>query len=156
MQRLPYTTLSPKTYQAMAAVQATLDLNSLESSLKELIKIRASQLNGCAFCLDMHIKTARKEGEREIRLHHIAIWRESPLFTERERIALALTDALTKIEPTGLSDALYEQARTVFSDTEITEVVFSIAQINAWNRLGVAFRSEVGSLDKALKLSSLD
>ncbi|MDO5640680.1 MAG: carboxymuconolactone decarboxylase family protein [Neisseria sp.] len=155
MQRLSYPTLGADIFKAMLGVEAALGNSSLDTLLKEIIKIRASQMNGCTFCIDMHIKTARKEGEREMRVHHIAVWRESNLFTERERVALELTEAMTRIAPQGLSDELYAKAQSVFSDKELAEVVFSIAQINAWNRLGVAFHTEIGSMDKAMGLDKV-
>ena len=117
-----------------------------------LVDIRASQLNGCAFCLDMHVKEAKLHGERELRLHHVAIWRESPLFTAKERAALALTEALTQIAPTGVPDALYAELREQFSDEELSTLIFRVAAINAWNRLNVAVRSMPGARDKALGL----
>jgi AhpD family alkylhydroperoxidase len=116
------------------------------------VDIRASQMNGCAFCLDMHVKEARLHGERELRLHHVAIWRESPLFTARERVALALTEALTRIAPTGISDPLYAEAREQFSEQELATLIFRIMCINAWNRANVAVRSTPGSQDKFLGL----
>ncbi|WP_198344830.1 carboxymuconolactone decarboxylase family protein [Neisseria chenwenguii] len=134
----------------MLGVETALGNASIDLFLKELIKIRASQMNGCTFCIDMHVKTARKAGEREMRLHHVAVWRESNLFSDRERIALEITEALTKMTPQGLSDDLYNRARSVFSDKELAEVMFSIAQINAWNRLGVAFHTPIGPMDKVM------
>jgi AhpD family alkylhydroperoxidase len=117
-----------------------------------LVDIRASQLNGCAFCLDMHVKQARMRDERELRLHHLAVWRESPLFTPKERAALAWTEALTRIKPEGVSDAAYAEAREHFSEEELSELTFRVAAINGWNRLGVAFRAPPGSKDKMLGL----
>lgn len=155
MQRLNYVSLGSKIYNEMLKVEGALAHLSIDLFMKELIKIRASQLNGCAFCLDMHVKTARKHGEREMRLHHVAIWRESNLFNEKERMALELTEALTRIQPEGLTDALYQRASQIFSEQELTDVIFSIAQINAWNRLGVAFHTEIGSLDKVMGLESV-
>lgn len=155
MQRLSYPVLGKNIFNAMVGVENELGKVELDVFLKEIIKIRASQLNGCTFCLDMHIKTARKAGERELRLHHIAAWRESGLFDEQERMALELTEALTRMQPGGLSDALYEQALAVFGEQSLVEVVFLIAQINAWNRLGVAFRAEIGSMDKMMGLEGV-
>ncbi|MED5620110.1 carboxymuconolactone decarboxylase family protein [Ideonella sp. BN130291] len=124
----------------------------MDETLALLVDIRASQLNGCAFCLDMHVKQARLHGERELRLHHVAIWRESPLFTPKERAALAWTEALTRIEPTGISDAAYAEAREHFSEEELSELTFRVVAINGWNRLNVAFRNPPGSKDKMLGL----
>lgn len=124
----------------------------IDKSLSLLVDIRASQMNGCAFCLDMHIKEAKLNGERELRLHHVAIWRESPLFTAKERAALAVTEALTRIAPTGLSDELYAEARELFSEEELVTLLFRVATINTWNRVNVALRTAPGSLDKAYGL----
>ena len=124
----------------------------IDARLAYLVDIRASQMNGCAFCLDMHVKEARMHDERELRLHHVAIWRESPLFSPRERAALALTEALTRIAPHGIPDDLYAEARQQFSDKELSTLLFRIAGINAWNRVNVAVRSLPGSRDKAFGL----
>ena len=124
----------------------------LDETLALLIDIRASQLNGCAFCLDMHVKQAKIHGERELRLHHVAIWRESPLFTPRERAALAWTEALTRIAPEGISDAAYAKMREHFSEQELSDLTWRVAAINGWNRMNVAFRMTPGSRDKAFGL----
>ena len=120
----------------------------LDATLAYLVDIRASQLNGCAFCLDMHIKQAKIHGERELRLHHVAIWRESPLFSPKERAALAWTEALTRIAPEGISDAAYAEAREQFTEQELSDLTWRVAAINGWNRLNVAFRNVPGSKDK--------
>ena len=124
----------------------------MDKGLAVLVDIRASQLNGCAFCLDMHVKQAKVHGERELRLHHVAIWRESPLFTPKERAALAWTEALTRIAADGVSDAVFTEVREQFSEAELTELTWRVAAINGWNRLNVAFRTEPGSKDKLLGL----
>ena len=124
----------------------------MDHGLALLVDIRASQLNGCAFCLDMHVKQARMHGERELRLHHVAVWRESPLFTARERAALAWTEALTRMGPEGLSDELYELGRAEFTEAELAELAFRITAINGWNRLSIAFRTPPGSKDKVYGL----
>ncbi len=124
----------------------------IDTRLAYLVDIRASQLNGCAFCLDMHVKEARLHDERELRLHHVAIWRESPLFSPKERAALALTEALTEIAPGGISDPLYAELREQFSEKELSTLIFRVAGINAWNRANVAVRSAPGSRDKAFGL----
>ncbi|MGD8380167.1 MAG: carboxymuconolactone decarboxylase family protein [Gammaproteobacteria bacterium] len=131
---------------------AVTDGGHLESELLYFVDIRASQINGCAFCLDMHVKEAKLKGERELRLHHVAIWRESPLFSARERAALAWTEALTRIEPVGISDALYAEVREQFSEKELALLTFRVMGINAWNRANVAFRTRPGILDKAFGL----
>lgn len=124
----------------------------LDETIALLVDIRASQLNGCAFCLDMHVKQAKLHGERELRLHHVAIWRESPLFTPKERAALAWTEALTRIDAHGVPDALYTEVREPFPEQELAELTFRVAAINGWNRLNVAFRNPPGSKDRAFGL----
>ncbi|MFL5814107.1 MAG: carboxymuconolactone decarboxylase family protein [Bdellovibrionia bacterium] len=139
--------------QSPTAVKHLTDLtlgvkSTLDASLVDLINIRASQLNGCAFCVDMHVKEARIHGERDLRVHHVAIWRESPLFTEKERAALEWTEAVTRLSDKGISDEIFEQARSQFSEKELTDLTFAISAINAWNRISVAFRPVPGSADK--------
>ncbi|KIF81803.1 carboxymuconolactone decarboxylase family protein [Noviherbaspirillum autotrophicum] len=124
----------------------------IEPGLSLLVDIRASQMNGCAFCLDMHVKEAKLHGERELRLYHVATWRESPLFTPKERAALAFTEALTQIAPTGISDELYAELREQFSEKELSTLTFRVMGINAWNRLNVTFRTVPGAHDKAFGL----
>ncbi|MBV8467769.1 MAG: carboxymuconolactone decarboxylase family protein [Burkholderiales bacterium] len=147
--RLDYSRLSPDLFKKYLDFSMAF---TMDESLALLIDIRASQLNGCAFCVDMHIKQAKLHGERELRLHHIAIWRESQLFTPKERAALAWTEALTRIEPTGASDASYEEVSAHFTDEELSQLTFRIAAINGWNRLNVAFRNVPGSKDKLFGL----
>ncbi|KEA52989.1 alkylhydroperoxidase [Mangrovibacter sp. MFB070] len=130
--------------------------NILDKKLRHLMDIRASQLNHCAFCLDMHVKEAKLHGERELRLYHVAIWRESPLFTAKEKAALALTEALTRIDNHGVSDAIYSELAEHFTQEEISALTFSIAIINAWNRLQILSRAEPGSLDSAYGLDRAD
>jgi AhpD family alkylhydroperoxidase len=124
----------------------------IEPGLAHLVDIRASQMNGCAFCLDMHVKEAKLHGERELRLYHVATWRESPLFTLKERAALAWTEALTRMAPTGVADELYAEAREQFGDKELSTLTFRVMGINAWNRVNVAFRTTPGAHDKAFGL----
>ena len=151
--RPAYAELAPAlTKKLLDLSQAIASSGHLERTLAHLVDIRASQLNGCAFCLDMHVKEAKIHGERELRLHHVAIWHESPLFSAKERAALALTEALTAMTPAGVSDALYAQASAQFTEKELAALVFRVATINAWNRLNVAFRTVPGSLDKAFRL----
>ncbi len=125
---------------------------TLDEGLALLVDIRASQLNGCAFCLDMHVKQARMAGERELRLHHVAISRESPLFSPRERAALAWTELLTRLGTEGVTDAEYRQSREHFSEADLVELTFRVMAINGWNRLNIAFRRPPGSLDRAYGL----
>lgn len=137
--RLEIGRASPKAYASMLAMSEAVAQCGLERSLQELVKIRASQLNGCAFCLNMHAQSARHQGETVDRLMLVAAWRDTRAFTARERAALAWTEALTHL-PDGISDALYEEARAEFSETELTDLTLTVAHINAWNRFGVAFR----------------
>lgn len=124
----------------------------LDATLSLLVDIRASQINGCSFCLDMHVKQASLHGERPLRLHHIAAWRDSPLFNARERAALAWTEALTLLPPQGISEALYASVREQFSEAELLELSFRVVAINGWNRLNVAFQTLPGSKDKIFGL----
>ena len=148
MTRLSYSERSPALFRKFLDFSMALQASSIEQPLRTLVEIRASQINGCAFCLDMHVKQARIHGERELRVHHVAIWRESPLFTPRERAALAWTEVLTRIPEEGVSDALYDRVRTQLSDKELSDLTFEIIAINGWNRANVAFRSVPGTLDK--------
>ena len=151
--RLNYSEQSPELVKKLMDFSTSITKSgAIDLLISHLVDIRASQLNGCAFCLDMHVKEAKLHGERELRLYHVAIWRESPLFTPKERAALALTEALTQIAPTGISDELYAEAREQFNDHELSTLVFRIAAINTWNRIGVTFRATPGALDKAFGL----
>lgn len=138
---------------SQSAVKHLVDLSqavksTLDPSLVDLVDIRASQLNGCAFCVDMHVKEAKIHGERDLRVHHVAVWRESPLFTEKEKAALEWTEALTHLPKEGVSDELYENVRAYFSEKEISDLTLVIATINSWNRISIAFRAVPGSADK--------
>ncbi len=139
-----------------ALFQRYLDFSqaiTLDEGLRHLVDLRASQLNGCAFCVDMHAKQAHLHGERVLRLHHLAAWRESPLFSARERAALAWTEALTQLEPHGVSDASYADVREQFSEAELVALTYQVMAINGWNRINVAFRTVPGSKDAALGLA---
>jgi AhpD family alkylhydroperoxidase len=126
---------APAVYRAMDAFDRSIDL---EPRLRELIRIRASQLNGCAYCLDLHTRDARAAGEGERRLATLAGWRESVFFTERERAALALTDEVTRIGEHGVSDAVWTDAAAHFEPPELAQLLWAIIAVNAWNRIGVA------------------
>ncbi|MET4577012.1 carboxymuconolactone decarboxylase family protein [Ottowia thiooxydans] len=147
--RLDYLKQSPELFKKFLEFGNAVAAAGIETSLSHLIDIRASQLNGCAFCLDMHIKQATIHKESELRLHHVAIWRESPLFSPRERAALAWTEALTQIAPTGVSDELYAQMLEQFSEKELSDLTYRVMAINGWNRANVAFRTVPGVHDKA-------
>lgn len=131
---------APDAYKAILAIETAVKASGLEMSLIELVKMRASQINGCAFCIHMHATDARKDGETEMRLYMLDAWRESSLYTSRERGALAWTEALTLVAQTGAPDADYDLARKEFSDTELVHLTFLIGTINAWNRLAIGFR----------------
>lgn len=146
--RLNYPQLSSEAYQSLLALSETQKNYSIDRSLIELVKIRVSQLNGCLFCLDLHIKEARTLGERELRIHHLSIWHESSLFTEKEKAALEWAELLTRFSSKGVEDAEFDKARTFFSEKELSDLTFAIGIINMWNRFGVAFRNKPGSLDK--------
>jgi len=135
--RLSARRLAPDPYQAMVAFDNSIDF---DPRLRELVKIRASQLNGCAYCLDMHTRDARDAAEDERRLATLAGWHESPFFTPRERAALALTDAVTRLGDHGVSDAVWAEAAEHFDEAELAQLLWAIVAINAWNRIGVTTR----------------
>lgn len=141
----------PQGYQAMMELQGVVNKSSIEHKLLELVKTRASQINGCAYCLDMHTKDAIAIGENEQRLHVLAAWHEAPFYSDRERAALAWCEALTKLPETGAPDEVYNQLTKVFSPKEIMELTFAIVTINSWNRLAVGLRSDVGGYVSRLK-----
>ncbi len=138
--RLNYVKAAPDVYQGMLALQGVVDKSGLEKPLLELIKIRASQINKCAYCLHMHTRDARKGGESEERIYLLEAWRESPLYTARERAALAWTEALTLLPQTGAPDDVYAEVAAQFSEPEIANLTLAISAINMWNRFGVGFR----------------
>jgi len=138
--RLNYGTLDPEARKALLGLEAYQKQSGLEESLLDLIKIRASQINGCAFCLDMHVIDARVSGETEQRLYMLPAWRESPFYSERERAALAWTEAVTLVSESHVPDELYEETRKNFNEREIVSLTMSIIAINSWNRINVAFR----------------
>ena len=140
-QRIDTTTVSPAAYKAVAALQTYVDQSGLDAKLRELIKIRASQINGCAFCLVMHTRHARKLGESDDRMHLLDTWREAPVFTPRERAALAWTEALTLVSRTHVPDDVYAEVRRHFSEKEIVDLTAAVVAINSWNRIAVAFRT---------------
>jgi AhpD family alkylhydroperoxidase len=144
-ERLAYGKASPGAVRAMRGLQTHLDESGLEHSLLELVKLRASQINGCAYCVDMHTKDARALGETEQRLYCLSVWRETPFYTERERAALEWTEALTLISETHVPDEIYEAVRPHFSDRELADLTLAVVLINGWNRFAIAFRSEVGT-----------
>lgn len=143
--RLEYGQAAPGAMRAMYALQKYVEKSGLERSLLELIKTRASQINGCAYCIDMHTKDARALGESEQRLYALAAWRETPFYTERERAALAWTEAITLISQGHAPDEVFEQARTQFTEEELVNLTMAIVAINGWNRLVIGFREVPGT-----------
>jgi AhpD family alkylhydroperoxidase len=139
--RMNYFQAAPETIKALVALEEQIQASGLDKPLIELVKTRASQINGCAFCINMHTQDARKQGETEQRLYLLNAWRESPLYTDRERAALAWTEALTLIAETHAPDNLYEDVRAHFSEAETVNLTMLIGAINAWNRLAIAFRA---------------
>ena len=136
----------PDIFNAMRGLNAAFEHATLEHSLLELVKLRASQINGCGFCVDMHSKDARLEGETEQRLYLLSVWREAPgLYSDRERAALAWTEAVTRLENQHVPDAVYDQARAQFSDEELARLTLAIVAINGWNRFNVAFNVPAGN-----------
>jgi AhpD family alkylhydroperoxidase len=132
---------APNSMKALAALEAQVANSGLDSRLMELVKIRASQINGCAFCLNMHTHDARAKGESEERIYLLDAWRESPLYTAHERAALAWTEAVTLVSQTHVPDAVYEEVRAEFEPEELVKLTLLVATINAWNRFAVSFRS---------------
>jgi AhpD family alkylhydroperoxidase len=142
--RLPWTDIAPKAYQAMASVGATTAKSSLGSVLMELVQARVSQLNGCAFCLDMHARDLRKHGETWQRINSLSTWRETGLYSKRERAALNWAETMTRlVEYHGSRDADFDALKSQFSDQEIVELCWTIAQINTWNRMAIGMQMPV-------------
>ncbi|WP_027555524.1 carboxymuconolactone decarboxylase family protein [Bradyrhizobium sp. Cp5.3] len=139
--RMNFYQAAPESIKALTAVEAQIQSSGLEQSLIELVRTRASQINGCAFCINMHTQDARKHGETEQRLYLLNAWREAPLYTDRERAALAWTEAVTLISETHAPDDTYEELRRHFSEAEAVNLTMLIGTINAWNRLAISFRA---------------
>ena len=144
-ERINYSKVAPGGYRAMSGLEKAVRESGLEPSLLDLIKLRASQINGCAYCLDMHWKDARARGESEQRLYSLDAWRETSYYTERERAALAWTEAVTQIAVNHVPDELYEQVRPHFSEEELVNLTLAVVAINGWNRLAISFRTEPGT-----------
>ena len=144
-QRIDYQRVASGAFRAMLNLEKYVRECGLEHSLLELIKTRASQINGCAYCIDMHTKDARAAGETEQRLYGLSAWHETPFYTERERAALELTEAVTRISEGGVPDELYERVRQHFNEEELVNVVTTIIAINGWNRLALSFGTVAGS-----------
>ena len=142
--RIDLTRGNPQVFQRLLAVQSLVDGSGLDSKLLHLMMMRASQINGCAYSLDMHSKDARAENETEQRLYGLSAWRETPFYSDRERAALEWTEAVTLVASTGIPDAAFEAVRAQFSEDEIRTLTLAVAMINTWNRLNIAFRTVPG------------
>jgi AhpD family alkylhydroperoxidase len=142
--RIEHTKVAPGAFQAMMSLEKYLHNCGLEASLLELVKMRASQINGCAFCLDMHSKDARAAGETEQRLYLLNAWREAPFYSARERAALAWAEAVTLIADGHVPDEVFDEARQHFGEQELVNLTLAVVAINGWNRLAISFRAEVG------------
>jgi AhpD family alkylhydroperoxidase len=147
--RIAFNKYSPNALGALLALEKHLKSSSIEATLLHLIKLRASEINGCAYCIDMHSKDARAGGDTEMRMYALNAWRETPFFTPRERAALAWTEALTLISENHAPDELYEATRKEFSENELVDLTYAIATINAWNRLAIAMRAVPGQYQPA-------
>ena len=147
--RIDYLKSGRGVLEAMLGVERYIRQSGLEESLLNLIRMRASQMNGCAYCLDMHWKDARALGENEQRLYGLDAWQESPYYTDRERAALAWTEALTNVREGHVSDEVYERVRTHFTEKELADLSLAITSINSWNRLNIAVRTVPGTYQPA-------
>lgn len=143
--RIKYAQVAPEGYRAMAGLQRYITNSGLEHSLLELVKIRASQINGCAYCIDMHTKDARAQGETEQRIYGLSAWHETPFYTDRERAALEWTEAVTLIGESHIPDELYQSVGQYFTEKELVDLTLAVIVINGWNRLAISFRSVPGS-----------
>ena len=149
--RIDYRRLSPAAFKAYLEFDRAAQSAGLEPSLLELVKLRASQINGCAYCVDMHSKDARAHGETEQRMYALPVWREAPFFSERERAAIAFTEALTCVAGTGIADELFTATRAHFSEQEMVALTLAVVAINGWNRIAVAFRPVPGTYQRPTK-----
>ena len=147
--RINFVSVAPGAYKAMQGLEEYVHQSGLEESLLHLIKLRASQINGCAYCIDMHWKDLKAIGENEQRLYGLDAWEESPYYTERERAALAWTEAVTNIRDGHVPDEVYEEVRKHFSEKELADLTLAVAAINAWNRLAIAGRAVPGKYQPA-------
>jgi AhpD family alkylhydroperoxidase len=143
--RIDYAQIAPDALKAMLGLEHYLAKSSLDRRLLDLVKLRASQINGCAYCIDMHWKDLRAAGESEQRLYGLDAWREAPYYSDRERAALAWTEAVTRIAETHATDTVYEAVRAQFSEKEVVDLTFAIAAINAWNRVAISLRVVPGA-----------
>ncbi|MBI4290837.1 MAG: carboxymuconolactone decarboxylase family protein [Betaproteobacteria bacterium] len=154
-ERIEYRKVSPEAYKAMQGIETYVRASGIEHSLLELVKTRVSQINGCAYCLDMHTKEARAANETEQRLYLLPAWREAPFYSERERAALAWAEALTRISTEDVSDELYADVRRHFDEKTLVDLTLAIVGINGWNRLAISFRSQAGNYQPKAANASL-
>lgn len=152
--RIDYKGVAPEAIQALWTVERYAHKSDIERPLLELVKLRASTMNGCAYCVDMHSKDARALGESEQRLYALSVWREAPFFTPRERAALAWTEAVTEISTEHVPDEVYRLAREQFDERQLVDLTMAIIAINAWNRLAIAFRAIAGTYQPAKQHSA--
>lgn len=152
MERLNYYPHFEEAFNKMVEIEGLIKQCSLDHKLIHLVKIRVSQINGCAVCLDMHVKQAKIDQERELRLFHLPVWEDSPLFSQKEKAALLWAERLTQLSQSSISEEFYGKVKEHFSDKEITQLTLVISMINMWNRFGVSFKTEPGSYDKAYGL----
>ena len=146
--RINIANVSPDAYKAMSGLERYVRQSGLETSLLELVRLRASQINACAYCIDMHTKDARAAGETEQRLYALNAWRETPFYTPRERAALEWTEALTQIATSGAPDDVFERVRSHFTESELVNLTMAIVGINGWNRIAISFRAVPGSYER--------
>ena len=148
MPRFNYYQQFPEAFAKLSEIENLIRSCSLEPQLIHLVKMCVSQINHCAFCVDMHAKDAKIDNEKELRLYHLTVWKESELFSAREKAALKWAEAITRLPAQSVSDELYNEVRAHFSEKELTELNMAVAMINLWNRFGVPFQAQPGSLDK--------
>ena len=144
-QRLSYSKTAPEGTEILRKLESYVRASGLEPDLLELVRLRASQINGCAYCIDMHTKDARTNGESEQRLYAVNAWRETSFYSDRERAALAWAEAVTRVSKSQVADEVYEQARKNFSEKELVDLTLALVAINGWNRLAISFRTPPGS-----------
>jgi AhpD family alkylhydroperoxidase len=144
-ERLGYSKTAPDGVEILRKLESYIRKSGLEPDLLELVRVLASQINGCAFCIDMHTKDARSHGESEQRLYGVSAWRESPFYSERERAALAWTESVTRVSTDHVPDEIYNLARKYFAEKELVDLTLAVIAINSWNRLAISFRTPLGS-----------
>jgi AhpD family alkylhydroperoxidase len=153
--RLDLMKLAPDAFRALMGVQQYVNRSGLEPSLLELVKLRVSFMNGCAYCVDMHTIDARAQGESEQRLYAVPVWRDTPFFTPRERAALAFAESVTELGRDGVPDVVFEEARAHFTDAELVKLAMAVIAINSWNRLNIAFRVPAGNCQPAVAVPAV-